>query len=89
MPGTLRVSVAEPSRRLGVSGMTVRRDLDALESRGLVRRVRGGAVPPAFRRRGPASTRGGRGRRRRRTGWLRPRPRWCRRVHTRPADLTG
>ncbi|MFI6392929.1 DeoR/GlpR family DNA-binding transcription regulator [Nonomuraea sp. NPDC050547] len=43
--GTGRVSVAELSRRLGVSEMTVRRDLDALESRGLIRRVRGGAVP--------------------------------------------
>jgi DeoR/GlpR family transcriptional regulator of sugar metabolism len=39
-----RISVAELSRRLGVSEMTVRRDLDALEDRGLVRRVHGGAV---------------------------------------------
>ncbi|MYV99659.1 DeoR family transcriptional regulator, partial [Streptomyces sp. SID3343] len=42
--GSERLSVSELSRRLGVSEMTVRRDLDALERRGLVRRVRGGAV---------------------------------------------
>jgi DeoR/GlpR family transcriptional regulator of sugar metabolism len=40
-----RVSVPELARRLGVSEMTVRRDLDALERQGLVRRVHGGAVP--------------------------------------------
>ena len=39
------VSVPDLARRLGVSEMTVRRDLDALASQGLVRRVRGGAVP--------------------------------------------
>ncbi|GAA2280111.1 DeoR family transcriptional regulator [Streptomyces ruber] len=39
-----RVSVSELSHRLGVSEMTVRRDLDALERQGLVRRVHGGAV---------------------------------------------
>ena len=39
-----RVSVSELSQRLGVSEMTVRRDLDALERQGLVRRVHGGAV---------------------------------------------
>lgn len=42
--GSDRVSVAELARRLGVSEMTVRRDLDTLEGQGLVRRVHGGAV---------------------------------------------
>ncbi|MES9509406.1 DeoR/GlpR family DNA-binding transcription regulator [Streptomyces sp. NPDC000609] len=42
--GSDRVSVSELSHRLGVSEMTVRRDLDALEQQGLVRRVHGGAV---------------------------------------------
>ncbi|MGY0021713.1 DeoR/GlpR family DNA-binding transcription regulator [Streptomyces sp. cg35] len=42
--GSDRVSVSELAHRLGVSDMTVRRDLDALESQGLVRRVHGGAV---------------------------------------------
>lgn len=38
-----RASVAQISERLGVTSETVRRDLDVLERRGLVRRVRGGA----------------------------------------------
>ncbi|MEU7581473.1 DeoR/GlpR family DNA-binding transcription regulator [Streptomyces sp. NPDC041068] len=42
--GSDRISVSELSQRLGVSEMTVRRDLDTLERRGLVRRVHGGAV---------------------------------------------
>ncbi|MCX5369548.1 DeoR/GlpR family DNA-binding transcription regulator [Streptomyces sp. NBC_00015] len=42
--GQGRVSVAELAQRLGVSEMTVRRDLDVLERQGLVRRVHGGAV---------------------------------------------
>ncbi|HEV2635341.1 MAG TPA: DeoR/GlpR family DNA-binding transcription regulator [Actinocrinis sp.] len=42
--GAGRGSVSELSQRLGVSEMTVRRDLDALERQGLVRRVHGGAV---------------------------------------------
>jgi DeoR/GlpR family transcriptional regulator of sugar metabolism len=42
--GSGRASVSELSQRLGVSEMTVRRDLDALERQGLVRRVHGGAV---------------------------------------------
>ncbi|MFI6504872.1 DeoR/GlpR family DNA-binding transcription regulator [Nonomuraea typhae] len=42
--GSDRVSVSELAHRLGVSEMTVRRDLDALERQGLVRRVHGGAV---------------------------------------------
>lgn len=40
--GVLHVS--ELGRRLGVSEMTVRRDLERLDERGLVQRVRGGAV---------------------------------------------
>jgi DeoR/GlpR family transcriptional regulator of sugar metabolism len=39
-----RVSVNELAVRFGVSTVTVRKDLDALESRALLRRVRGGAV---------------------------------------------
>ncbi len=39
-----RVTVAELAERFAVSEMTVRRDLDALERQGLLRRVRGGAV---------------------------------------------
>jgi DeoR family transcriptional regulator of aga operon len=42
-----RVSLADLAARLGVSEMTVRRDLDALQRRGLVERVRGGAVAVA------------------------------------------
>ncbi|MGY3679295.1 DeoR/GlpR family DNA-binding transcription regulator [Streptomyces sp. TE33382] len=47
-----RVSVAELSQRLGVSEMTVRRDLDALERQDLVRRVHGGAVATKAREEG-------------------------------------
>jgi len=43
------VEIAELSAHLGVDRSTVRRDLEALELRGLVRRTRGGAFP------GPAS----------------------------------
>jgi DeoR/GlpR family transcriptional regulator of sugar metabolism len=39
-----RVTVAELSESLGVSAMTVRRDLELLEEQGLIRRVRGGAL---------------------------------------------
>jgi DeoR family transcriptional regulator, fructose operon transcriptional repressor len=39
-----RVSVTDLARRFDVTTETVRRDLDALESAGLIRRVHGGAV---------------------------------------------
>ena len=39
-----QISVAELSRRLSVSEMTARRDLEVLEQEGLVRRYHGGAV---------------------------------------------
>jgi len=39
------VSVAELAERFGVSDMTIRRDLDSLSSRNLLRKVHGGAVP--------------------------------------------
>jgi DeoR/GlpR family transcriptional regulator of sugar metabolism len=39
-----RVDVAESAHAFGVAEMTIRRDLDALVSRGIARRVRGGAV---------------------------------------------
>ncbi len=40
------VTIANLEREFGVSPMTVRRDLDALEDEGLVRRTHGGAVLP-------------------------------------------
>ena len=43
--GTLRID--ELAARFGVSAMTIRRDLQALEEQGVVRRVRGGAVSGA------------------------------------------
>jgi DeoR family transcriptional regulator, fructose operon transcriptional repressor len=39
-----RVYVAQSARALGVAEMTIRRDLEVLEGRGVARRVRGGAV---------------------------------------------
>ncbi len=42
--GAGRTTLAELAGRLGVSEMTVRRDLDQLQKQGLIRRVRGGAV---------------------------------------------
>jgi DeoR/GlpR family transcriptional regulator of sugar metabolism len=39
-----RIGVGDLATRLGVSEMTVRRDLDALQDQGLVRRVHGAAV---------------------------------------------
>ncbi|MFI8257404.1 DeoR/GlpR family DNA-binding transcription regulator [Streptomyces filamentosus] len=41
------VRVNELTRRLGVSDMTIRRDLDALARQGVVAKVHGGAVPVA------------------------------------------
>lgn len=42
--GAGSASLADLADRLGVSVMTVRRDLDTLQAKGLVKRVRGGAV---------------------------------------------
>ncbi|MEO6826955.1 MAG: DeoR/GlpR family DNA-binding transcription regulator [Microbacteriaceae bacterium] len=42
-----RVTVNELAERFGVSAVTVRKDLDSLERRSLLRRVRGGAVIPS------------------------------------------
>ncbi|SDY17167.1 DNA-binding transcriptional regulator of sugar metabolism, DeoR/GlpR family [Amycolatopsis xylanica] len=39
-----RISVADLADRLGVSEMTVRRDLDALQAQGLLQRIRGAAT---------------------------------------------
>lgn len=44
LDGAGTVSIAEASAVLGVSDMTVRRDLRELEERGALRRVRGGAL---------------------------------------------
>ncbi|MGH3374203.1 MAG: DeoR/GlpR family DNA-binding transcription regulator [Actinoallomurus sp.] len=44
LDGTGRVSVRELATRFGVSLVTVRKDLEALERRRLLRRLRGGAV---------------------------------------------
>lgn len=44
LDGTGRVSVRELAGRFGVSSVTVRKDLEALERRRLLKRVRGGAV---------------------------------------------
>jgi DeoR/GlpR family transcriptional regulator of sugar metabolism len=46
---TGRVGVAELAQDAGTSEMTIRRDLDLLQSQGLLRRVRGGAVGVALR----------------------------------------
>ncbi|MEJ7651506.1 MAG: DeoR/GlpR family DNA-binding transcription regulator [Nakamurella sp.] len=40
-----RVVVADLAHRFSVSAVTIRKDLDALERRSMLRRVRGGAVP--------------------------------------------
>lgn len=40
------VSVVDLARELGVSEVTIRKDLDGLERRSLLRRTRGGALPP-------------------------------------------
>ena len=39
-----RVKIVDAAARFGVSEMTIRRDLDALVSEGVVQRIRGGAV---------------------------------------------
>lgn len=41
-----RVLVSELSESLGISPITIRKDLDQLELRGLVQRTHGGALPP-------------------------------------------
>lgn len=40
-----RVLVAELSRRLGISQITIRKDLDHLQAKGLIQRTHGGALP--------------------------------------------
>lgn len=45
LDGRGRVSVSDLVERFGVSAVTVRKDLESLERRRLLRRVRGGAVP--------------------------------------------
>src|SRR3712207_8974480 len=63
MLSTLRsvgfVSVADLARQLGVSQMTIRRDLHALENGGHVRLVHGGASPPPRAPPGPSFSPGG------------------------------
>lgn len=49
-----RVEVAALADRFDVSGETIRRDLDSLERRGVLRRVHGGAMPVARFRSEPA-----------------------------------
>ena len=48
------MTVAELSRRLGVSAVTIRSDLEALEKQGILKRNRGGAVAPQVLRFAPA-----------------------------------
>jgi DeoR/GlpR family transcriptional regulator of sugar metabolism len=45
LEATGRVSVPDLAERLGVSKVTIRKDLEMLERRHLLRRVRGGAIP--------------------------------------------
>lgn len=47
--GSSRVGVGDLARRFDVSEMTIRRDLEELERRGLVRRIHGGAVAAVSR----------------------------------------
>ena len=42
-----QINVSDLSDQFGVSGVTIRQDLDALQSEGLLRRVHGGAVLPS------------------------------------------
>lgn len=48
------INAAEFARRMGISGMTVRRDLALLDAQGLLQRVHGGAVALAGPARSPA-----------------------------------
>src|SRR5690606_35902948 len=52
-----RVTVNDLANRFGVSPVTVRKDLDLLEQRSLLRRVRGGAVAASARDEGAVETR--------------------------------
>ena len=54
------VTLAQAAESLGVSEMTIRRDLDELQDRGAARRVRGGAMaigPQTFAQRRDAAAR--------------------------------
>ncbi len=51
--GHTGVQTSALAQRFGVSQMTIRRDLDELARRGLVKRVRGGALEPGFLRHEP------------------------------------
>ncbi|PPF76997.1 hypothetical protein C5B96_16190 [Subtercola sp. Z020] len=57
LTATGRVMVNDLARTLGVSTVTVRKDLDSLEKRSLLRRVRGGAVAPSAGEEGAFSER--------------------------------
>lgn len=60
LTATGSVTIDEAVVALGISGMTVRRDLDTLEALGEARRVRGGALavgPSPFRTRSPLNAR--------------------------------
>lgn len=45
LQGDGRVLVAELSSQLGISQITIRKDLDHLEAKGLIQRTHGGALP--------------------------------------------
>lgn len=61
LAGGVRVSVEAAARRLGVTTMTIRRDLDAMEKAGLVMRVHGGCVrrPAGFAHEQPFAEKAG------------------------------
>jgi DeoR family galactitol utilization operon repressor len=50
LSGDWSVSVAQISKQLNVSAVTIRNDLDALAENGFIVRTRGGAVPAMNRR---------------------------------------
>jgi len=54
-----RIGVAETAEELGVSMETIRRDLKLLEERGQLRRIHGGAIPPAAQQDRPLQERSG------------------------------